>query len=241
MLSKLFRKRNGTGQSLVEMTMVMPFLLLLLMGLIEIGWYTGHYLVLLDATRESARFGVNRDPTDWPNPSSSANSACDPVSNPDPKFYVALSCYVIANMSPIEFDLSRDDIVVSVFSYGYDTVNQCAGLPECGSDPVNSCYGDLNGNSTCDAGDRILRRYPVDLPEGYSWNGKFTSSFTMGDINDRLEPGAPPSGLVLVELFWWHDQLLGLPLFNLFANPVLIHSWAMFPVSAAEPTPTPLP
>ena len=44
-------------------------------------------------------------------------------------------------------------------------------------------------------------------------------------------------GLVLVEVFWSHDQLLGLPWFRL--GPVgegqIIHVWAFFPVSAAEP------
>lgn len=42
--------------------MLLPVLLILIAGLIEIGVYANDYMTLLDATREGARFGVNLDP-----------------------------------------------------------------------------------------------------------------------------------------------------------------------------------
>ncbi|GIV81506.1 MAG: hypothetical protein KatS3mg051_0860 [Anaerolineae bacterium] len=56
---------------------------------------------------------------------------------------------------------------------------------------------------------------------------------------DRLAKIArvPNFGLVLVEVFWRHRQLLALPWFNLgpLDEGQMMHVWAFFPVSAAEP------
>lgn len=58
---------GARGQSLVEMTITMPLLLIMIMGLVEIGWYANNYLTLLDVVREAGRFGANRDPMTWIN------------------------------------------------------------------------------------------------------------------------------------------------------------------------------
>jgi hypothetical protein len=54
------------GQSLVELTLTLPILLVMLLGLTEIGWYADHYLTLLDVVREAGRRGATQDPTVWP-------------------------------------------------------------------------------------------------------------------------------------------------------------------------------
>lgn len=43
------------GQSLVEIALTMPVLLMLLLGLIEVGFMAGTYLTMLDGVREAAR------------------------------------------------------------------------------------------------------------------------------------------------------------------------------------------
>lgn len=54
------------GQSLVELTLTLPVLFVMLLGLTEIGWYANNYLTLLDVVREAGRAGANstgtRDP-----------------------------------------------------------------------------------------------------------------------------------------------------------------------------------
>lgn len=50
--------RNERGQSLVELAIVMPLLLLIFLGVIEIGWFLAVHLNLLQFSREAARFGV---------------------------------------------------------------------------------------------------------------------------------------------------------------------------------------
>jgi hypothetical protein len=45
---------------------------------------------------------------------------------------------------------------------------------------------------------------------------------------------APPSGVLLIELFYNYDQQLNLPLFNI-VNPIPVYAYAIMPLSAAEP------
>jgi hypothetical protein len=50
------------GQSFLELALVLPVLLILLLGLVEVVIFVGRYLDLLDLTREAARFASVRDP-----------------------------------------------------------------------------------------------------------------------------------------------------------------------------------
>ncbi len=57
------------GQSLVELAFFMPILIVMLIGLAEIGWYTNNYLIMLEVSRVAARFGTvltgNNSPITW--------------------------------------------------------------------------------------------------------------------------------------------------------------------------------
>jgi hypothetical protein len=57
----------------------------------------------------------------------------------------------------------------------------------------------------------------------------------------KMDPTAPPSGLVIVEIFYNYQQVLGLPLFADFLNPIPVYTYSAMPLSSAEPTPTPRP
>ena len=46
------------GQSLVEMAFITPLLLLLFIGVIEVGWAIRGYIVLVNADREATRFAA---------------------------------------------------------------------------------------------------------------------------------------------------------------------------------------
>ncbi|MCC6804134.1 MAG: pilus assembly protein, partial [Anaerolineae bacterium] len=67
LLVKIIRLLDGTpavygkrqsGQSVVELALITPILIVLLAGLIEIGWFANNYLTLLDVTRAGARRGA---------------------------------------------------------------------------------------------------------------------------------------------------------------------------------------
>lgn len=152
MLRRLLAILDGTptgtrGQSLLEMTMTLPLLLVMLLGLAEIGWYANNYLTLLDVVREAGRIGSTRDPMTWNDGDEKKyqrmdcealsdvfdkkpfeNNASWPgpdlaawgYSNGDERpvnYYDFVACSVIGNMAPLEFNDLTDDIVVSVFSF----------------------------------------------------------------------------------------------------------------------------
>jgi Flp pilus assembly protein TadG len=50
--------RNQKGQSLVEFAIILPFLLLLLMGILEFGIMLNSYLTIHNSAREGARLGI---------------------------------------------------------------------------------------------------------------------------------------------------------------------------------------
>ena len=61
----LFRQKDDgsrwRGQSFVELALVLPILIVLLLGVVEVTLFLGRYLDALDLTREAARFASARD------------------------------------------------------------------------------------------------------------------------------------------------------------------------------------
>lgn len=51
-------KASRRGQSLVEFALVLPFLILLLMGIIEFGWLVKNQLTIANAARDGARYAA---------------------------------------------------------------------------------------------------------------------------------------------------------------------------------------
>lgn len=58
MRHRLFAKRRESGQSAVELALTLPLLLLLICGMIELGWLASNRLVLDNITREGVRAGI---------------------------------------------------------------------------------------------------------------------------------------------------------------------------------------
>jgi hypothetical protein len=83
-------------------------------------------------------------------------------------------------------------------------------------------------------------RFPESMSTGWSYFDNAESKFTDGEIESRIAAagGPPPSGVLLIEVFYNYDQQLNLPLFNV-VNPIPVYSYAIMPLSAAEPTPVP--
>lgn len=110
---------KSRGQSLVEVAIALPFLLILFSGLVEFGFMLNHYVSLTDATRETARYFSNFDPFD----PDQANG--DNIIN----YYVPAAGLLKGKLEPdltlesgiqstrrIILDPAADDIVISVFS-----------------------------------------------------------------------------------------------------------------------------
>ncbi len=117
--------------------------------------------------------------------------------------------------------------------------------------PPGATEGDPNG--------RILQPNDNQMVRGFVFTGKarddnnfcYGSSFTVQDVEQRLNldptfnKDVPNGAVVIVEFFWQHHPLFFGPLFQGFTgNPVndpVLHVWSWFPVTSAEPTPTPAP
>jgi len=300
------------GQSLVEMTVTLPIFLIMLAGMVEVGWFANNYLILSDVVRTSGRFGSVRDPLLWEEGQEKNYNLLDcdladttynknrlesinepPVSLPgffsgeetmgDLSYYDGVACSAVNNMVPLDFKDEEDDIIVSVIAYarypiGCDFDNSTPHNPPCTELRVSGRYP--AGQNECGGGDY---RDPFDVdqdgqatvPEddtrfdvgqdgirGYVFRGNERSGDCIGSrfdlrwIEQRLhrslmetnqQTGESPNisdlernyipnfALILVEISWNSHQLLHLPLYSWIGDPVRIHVWSIFPVSAAEP------
>ena len=52
------KRGTGRGQGLLELAVILPVLLILLMGLVEIGYALRDYLIVVNASREGCRFAA---------------------------------------------------------------------------------------------------------------------------------------------------------------------------------------
>jgi hypothetical protein len=202
-------RRKSTGQSLVEVAIALPILLIIFSGLVEFGFMLNHYVSLTDATRETARYFANFDPFN-----------ADGTDNYD-TFYLYGAGYLKGKLEPdmdlevgteaqssrrIMLDPTADDIVISVFSI-------------------------------CDGS--VVARYPTAGDYRWTGNhtSRFTNAEIESRLEQaRVDQHAPATGVLLVEVFYDYDMVLALPWITaIVPNPVPLHSYTIMPLSAAEP------
>lgn len=83
-------------------------------------------------------------------------------------------------------------------------------------------------------GDGIYVRYPNN--DGWSAYGNQVSNLSDAEIQGRLDSSAPPTGVLLVEIFYNYPQVLKLPVFTAFlSDPMPVYAYAIMPLTAAEP------
>jgi hypothetical protein len=197
------------GQSLVELALLFPVLLIILSGLVEFGFLLNEYLTVMDAARNAARFS-----------SDSLYSLTDSDHNcaSTRDFYRQTACLVQQELSQEQPNVSLnpiedDDIIISVFSVTSGT-------------GVTARYPAATGENGWS--------YTLDLP-GYGVRER-TSGFSTGEVNDRLDASAPSTGLLLVEIYYSYEQKLKLPWITAFLNdPLILHVFTFMPLVSAEP------
>ena len=102
--------KSQKGQSFVELSLVVIFLMIFVAGLVEFGFMLNNYLNLVDASREAVRYSANFDPF-----------VIDGEGNKELDFQFFEDTITLTRevLAPVELDASRgDDIVVSFFSIG---------------------------------------------------------------------------------------------------------------------------
>lgn len=209
-LKKIFLFRDqARGQSLVEMVILFPVLLIVLSGLVEFGFILNEYLAILDAARNAARFS-----SDGLYSSTDTNHDCSSTVD----FYRQTACLVLQELDQEKPNISiepdeHDDIIVSAFS-----VMSGSGIvrrhPE--------IYGEQGWS------------YALDLPS----HGvrERSSGISNSFVNGKLDASAPSTGLLLVEIYYTYDMKLALPWITAFmGNPVTLHVYSFMPLVSAEP------
>jgi hypothetical protein len=220
-------RRKPWGQSLVEVAVAFPVLIMLFTGMIEFGFILNFYLSLVDATRDSARLWSGGDPFVW-----------DPNITNNPYgadfFYYQAAYDVQRSLDPRLDDASyvgrriilnpaTDDVIVSVYGADYTAT---------GNRIIN-----WRTSITCPSG------CPFHLfPTWGSVNGNYPSVFTSQDILNTRVCGAPSAGLLLVEVHYNYHHVLNLPwLTAVISNPLHLRAYTIMPIRAAEPSPPPTP
>ncbi len=207
------RTRKPQGQSLVEVAIAFPVLIMLLTGVVEFGFILNNYLSLLDATRDAARYWSNSDPFVW-DP--------DPLVAPygSDTFYYETARDVEKILDPsindpdfegrrIPLDPALDDVIISV--YGADDTGVIDWRESDGGP-----YHLLPGPG-----------HPV---------GNASSVFTKDDVENTRVSDAPNAGILLVEVHYNYHHVLNLPWMTAWLpNPLHLQAYTIMPIRAGEP------
>lgn len=125
--------KKPRGQSLVELAIFLPILLMILGGLVEFGFAFNEYINVVEATREGARAGVDGDPAQRDlDTNGRSKTNCEDirdgsgnlVSAATTDYYARIVCVIENAMEPVSLDpaTSYDDIVITVVRVYRDPV-----------------------------------------------------------------------------------------------------------------------
>jgi hypothetical protein len=220
---------SNAGQSLVELALIIPLILIMLVGMIEVGFLVFNYLNALDLTREAARFASVRD-YNMSTPGQATNSDCtDQLLD----YYKDTACFFIdPSLNPdLNFDPAKyDDVTISIFTVVPGTVASISDRwPKPPIDPDgDGVWSQYNNNWKKDCQGNDIHTGPI---------------FSNEDVENKFLASAPQAkGLVLVEAHICYDQLIYIPIISDFiGSPFRIHTYTFMPAPEAIPTPTPIP
>lgn len=223
-------KGKNKGQSLVEMTIILIVLLTLLTGMVEFGTLLNQYINITDGAREGARFGSNVDPFLITDDVAGKGTYVYPV--PQDSFFKDIDTIIEGNLSQTDPTKRTSAIAPLVLDPTPGTRSDGQGyLP----DDVLITFYAVSGKN-------IQGKYPT----GGAWSAHKTSRVSLipdSEIIDQLNSDAPPTGILLVEIFYNYHQILKSPFFTSgfigIADPISLHSYAFMPLAGAEATPTP--
>ena len=236
------------GQSLVEMALITPLLLLFFIGLFEVGYVLRGYLVLVNANREITRFAVRPGYLDFSEADLDIDSVgFDNIANHLFTVLGANPDTFTGGALPIEFGSNSTMIVSHIVA---DTNQPCEDISNCDC----SWFDTLDYRNTPDANpwknkiklddddlrhpdmagqDFQARKYPEDSTqesrldyEAYTLelarqNDKFNCELLKK--GDSSVPSV--NNVIVTEIFYTQPQLLGFPLIsNSVTDPIPMYS-----------------
>lgn len=201
-MKNLFKrlKKLGRGQSLVEMALILPVLILLFLGLIELGLMMRAYLVVVNANREGARLAGRGVYTDEQIAGYTLNAFSDQlpartVNNP------TVGIIITRLKVEVETDGSHTS---SWEDPAYVTGTLQTGDPE--------------------TDERILNELLIDPVEELARLEAETIAINEG-LSKEEGAVATDHSMVVVEVLYQHPQYLHAPIFEwIFPDPMLLYS-----------------
>ena len=112
---------RSSGQSLVEMAIIAPLLLLMLLGVFEVGWALRGYLVLSNANREATRFAARGRYLDFNRPAEAIGYGT----------VVSHTVDSVAGQLPVDLSFSSSNGGEIISHYVVDTRQPCANMSTC--------------------------------------------------------------------------------------------------------------
>ena len=205
------------GQSLVEMAIITPILLIMFIGVIEVGWAVRNFVVVQNATREAARFAARGPYLDF--------SEIDPTQIGYPSV-VTHELDSIARQLPLDVNSDSPTGTIIVSHVQVDT-------GKCELEGSDACVEDLDQCPTDD--DLILTPNTPGyghFQATYGQTQTHTSRVNLDGLAEemRLEneafncrlaqrsTGQEPSvnSVIVVETFYGHQLLVGTPFLSPF-------------------------
>ena len=247
---------NEKGQSLVETAIILPILLLLFLGVIEVGWAIRGYLVLVNVNRESVRYAVKNQVLSY--------AQKDPATVGYDKV-LSHTIDSLANQLPLDFTASANTTVIMshfVIDTGFPCVRYQGGDPvvpyefdptcDCNEDDPNhpqwfarddliahpgdpnyphylQVYG-INQETRLEKGDYQAMADQLTL-ENNQLNCAILKTGTAGEISEN--------NLFIAEAFYDQPQLLGVPfLSNKLTDPIPFYTHTAMRIVASRETDT---
>lgn len=250
---QLIKTRPQKAQSFVELALVLPIVLLILLGLIEIAFFIARYLDVIDLTREAARFASIKDPQIGKPEAVWVANTYDCQNATPFNFYYHTACVFSPpkdsglcppasrfcnGLNPLVYlDPAVDDVVISLF-----TVE--------GSTFITNAYPDIPESLTNDYW-AFSDHDEVDTTHNNNWQKgcnpdvgtivRTAPHYTPASVQAELVSGSPfNKGFVAIEFFYCYHQVLNLPFSDWFVpNPMRIHAYTLMPLPSIQPHPTP--
>lgn len=190
------------GQALVETAIILPVLIFLLIGVLEVGWILRAYLILSSASREAARFAVRQNYLDF--------------SSPEPAYSTVWTHTIESISEQINYNENTGAMIVS-----YIAVDAPCTLPFTITTPLDVPTYTWKFPATATYQTQLnYALMGADL-------GRLQQQHSCDAVRNALIPR--PNNTVTVELFFNQKMLLGFPVIsNPFTDPFLLYSRATF-------------
>lgn len=202
------KRDRVSGQSLVEMAVIAPLLLLMFIGVFEVGWALRGYLVLLNASREGARFAARGRYLDF------SQTTYESVGYPLVLDHISGT---ISGQLDIDFTSDQSNATLIMSHYLIDT-----GDPAVLTDDLIITPREVPAYQVS-YGKPFTSLVDVDqlASELITENIQFNTQL------QQMDSAAPPSinSVIVIELYYEQPQLLGVPIIsNQFTDPIPLYA-----------------